>query len=173
MQSRNLLKDLLDHMCWADAKVWDAVLEIPEAQEDDKLKIILHHLHHTQYAFYNIWSGLPLEFPELSEFEKFHDLALWASRYSDKLQPYFSCLHEEDLVRAIKIPWSERLEKVLGKKPLDTNLAETMLQVTVHSSHHRGQVNSRIRELNAEPPLTDLIVWVWLGKPSAIWPITG
>jgi len=45
-----------------------------------------------------------------------------------------------------------------------------MYQVIIHSTHHRGQVNSRIRELKGEPPLVDFIVWIWLGKPAAAWP---
>ncbi len=44
-----------------------------------------------------------------------------------------------------------------------------MIQVYLHSSYHRGQVNSLIRRSNNEPPLTDFIAWVWLGKPAALW----
>jgi hypothetical protein len=28
-------------------------------------------------------------------------------------------------------------------------------------------VNARLRELGAEPPLTDFIAWIWFGKPQA------
>jgi uncharacterized damage-inducible protein DinB len=169
MHSLTLLEDLFKHMNWADAKVWDCVLSLQNAQKDDKIKRILHHYQLTKYAFYYIWSGLPLEFPELSKFKTLHDLAVWASGYPDLLQAYFAGLKEEDLNKMIKIPWADRLEKLLGKKPLDANLAETMLQVAAHSSHHRGQVNNRIHELKNEPPLIDFIAWVWLGKPSAVW----
>ena len=171
MHSLDILKELVDHMNWADAKIWGTVLSISAAQEDEKLKKILHHYQLTKNAFYYIWAGLPLEFPGFSRFKTFHDMAVWASEYPELIQTWLTGLKEKDLNRIIKIPWSERFEKVLGKKPSDANLAETILQVAAHSSHHRGQVNSRIRELKGEPPLVDFIAWVWLGKPDAVWPV--
>ncbi len=50
------------------------------------------------------------------------------------------------------------------------SLGQTLLQVTAHSSYHRGQVNVRLRELGVDPPMTDFIVWVWGRKPSPAWP---
>jgi uncharacterized damage-inducible protein DinB len=44
-----------------------------------------------------------------------------------------------------------------------------MLQVASHSTYHRGQINTRFRELGGEPAIVDLIAWVWLGKPKASW----
>jgi uncharacterized damage-inducible protein DinB len=57
-----------------------------------------------------------------------------------------------------------------GREPVPTTMRETMLQVAMHSTYHRGQVNARLRELGAEPPLTDYIAWLWMGKPAAEWP---
>jgi len=173
MQVINILKELFSHMSWADAKVWDTVLSLQDAEKDKKLKLMLYHYHVTKRAFYVIWKDLPLEFQELSEFENLQAIANWASTYPALIQPFLEDLKEEDLNRIIKIPWSDRLEKIIGKKPAAANLAETMIQVATHSSYHRGQVNSRIRELNGEPPLVDFIAWVWLGKPAAVWPTTG
>src|SRR5437773_1363713 len=65
--------------------------------------------------------------------------------------------------------WADQLAVRLGRPPSPVTLAQTMLQVTSHSSHHRGQVNVRLRELGCEPPLIDFITWLWLGKPSADW----
>ena len=45
------------------------------------------------------------------------------------------------------------------------------MQVALHSTYHRGQINARIRELGGEPPLTDFIAWVWAGKPQPSWPL--
>jgi uncharacterized damage-inducible protein DinB len=49
-------------------------------------------------------------------------------------------------------------------------MAETARQVAMHSMHHRGQVNARLRELGAEPPLVDYIAWIWRGRPEPMWP---
>jgi uncharacterized damage-inducible protein DinB len=165
------INELFAHMHWADAKVWDTILNTPAAQNHEKIKTVIHHYHLTQYAFFYIWNDLPMDFPGLEEFESTSDIAKWASKYPHLAVSYLSGLEEKDLNRVIQIPWSDRLEKVLGQKPEETNLIETMLQVTSHSSYHRGQVNSLIRSMGAEPPLVDFIAWVWFGKPLAKWPV--
>jgi uncharacterized damage-inducible protein DinB len=167
MSVLNILKDLYNHMHWADEKIWKTTLSIPDAQEHEKLKEILHHYHITKYAFYDIWMERPLEFPKLEGFETLQDLADWAAEYPVKVNSYLANLKDEDLERVITVPWAKHLEKVLGQKPVDATLAETILQVPVHSSHHRGQVNAIIRSLGVEPPLVDYIAWAWLGKPIA------
>lgn len=171
MHSLDILKELINHMHWADAKIWTTVLSIPEAEEDNKLKKILHHYQLSKYAFYYTRSGLEQEYPELDTFKTLDNMAQWAAEYPKLMQTYMAGLKESDLSDMIKTPPYDRLEKILGQKPVDANLAETFLQVVVHCSHHRGQVNSRIRELNNEPPLVDFIAWVWLGKPDAVWPV--
>ena len=35
-----------------------------------------------------------------------------------------------------------------------------------HSTYHRGQVNARLREIGAEPPLVDYIAWLWFDRPA-------
>ncbi len=49
-------------------------------------------------------------------------------------------------------------------------VGQSAVQVAMHSTHHRGQVAARLRELGVEPPMVDFIVWVWIGKPAAEWP---
>jgi uncharacterized damage-inducible protein DinB len=171
MNSLDILKELIDHMNWADGRIWTVVLSIPEAQNDEKLKKILHHYQLSKYAFYYTRTDLPQKYPELEEFITLYDMAQWAAEYPKLIHTYMSDLKEADLSQMIKTPPYDRLEQILGQKPVDANLAETILQVAVHCSHHRGQVNSRIRELNGEPPIVDFIAWVWLGKPNAIWPV--
>jgi len=90
MNSLSLSKELFNHMHWANAKIWESVLPIPEAQKDEKLKILLHHLHVVQYAFYNIWSNLPLQFPEVSKFNNLQELCSWASKNPKLLQSIYN-----------------------------------------------------------------------------------
>jgi uncharacterized damage-inducible protein DinB len=66
-----------------------------------------------------------------------------------------------------------RVDEVTLKKrrePAPITLGETLLQVVNHSTYHRGQINSRLRELGGTPPMTDFIAWVGLGKSGAEWP---
>ena len=66
--------------------------------------------------------------------------------------------------------WRRWVEKTIGRAPEPTTFGETMLQVSQHSTYHRGQVNARLRELGIDAPLTDFIAWVWQGKPAPEWP---
>lgn len=163
--------ELYSHMIWADAKVWEAILDHPGTHNDEKLNKVIYHLHLVQYAFFHIWLELPMEFKKWDDFETIGDLAQWAANYPELSQPFITDLVEEDLGKIISVPWSDRAEQVLGKKPEQISLAETMFQVITHSSYHRGQVNSRLRSMGADPPIVDFISWVWLGKPSAKWPV--
>lgn len=164
------IKESYKHMYWADGKIWQTVLTLPQAQDHERMKKILHHLHITQLAFYQIWADLKMDLPRRKEFNNLTELAEWAFKNIDLLQSFISGLKEEDLEKIIKIPWSKHSEKHLGIKAADINLAETMFQVLEHSTYHRGQVNALIRVLDAEPPAVDYIVWVWKGKPPSNWP---
>ena len=48
-------------------------------------------------------------------------------------------------------------------------LIEALTQAAMHSHYHRAQNATRLRELRGAPPLTDLIVWWWKGRPEPVW----
>ena len=81
---------------------------------------------------------------------------------------YLEGLEAEALERRIEFPWAEQLVERFGS-PESATLAETILQITSHTTYHRGQVNTRLRELGGEPRLVDFIAWIWLGKPTPEW----
>ena len=74
-------------------------------------------------------------------------------------------MRDEDLDKPMPMPWAGRFKE----KPGVTTFRDTLLQVPMHSSYHRGQVNARLREVGADPPLTDYIVWIWMERPSPVW----
>jgi len=55
----------------------------------------------------------------------------------------------------------------LGRGAMAPTIGDTVVQVVTHSVNHRRRVNTRLRELGCEPPLTEYTVWVWRGKPTA------
>lgn len=169
MQNINNIKLLLHHMEWADAKVWESVLKLSSSKSDSKMRKLLYHLHSVQRAFLYLWTKQPLEFPKETDFPELLDLAKWGYEYYKQLNKFLNSFNENEINNIIEIPWAKRLEKIIGKPPEITTLAETMLQVTTHTAYHRGQVNARLREIEGEPPMVDFIAWVWLGKPKAVW----
>ncbi len=147
-------------MEWADATVWAAVgkLRTRDANLIDRLK----HIHGTQYAFLMIWRGEPVDFRDEPR-----DVEQWACDYYIKLAEFLTTVDAASLDRIVALPWAERYAKLPGAGK--TTLGETLLQVASHSAYHRGQVNTKIRELGGEPPLVDYIAWLWLGRPPAQW----
>jgi uncharacterized damage-inducible protein DinB len=163
------LEELFQHMEWADAAVWATILSSQDAQADTKLREYLYHLHMVQRAFLRVWRGEPREAP-YPTFDDAYSLMLWARSYYDEAFDHLATLGDEDLARPMPVPWASMVEKRIGRKPETTTVGETALQVTLHSMYHRGQVNARLRQLGAEPPLVDYIAWVWLGRPASAWP---
>jgi uncharacterized damage-inducible protein DinB len=169
MKDIDSLRELVEHMQWADALVWAAALSNSGAADDLALRGKLFHTHMVQWAFLSVWddrtlAAPPSESPELPE-------TLKAARdYYSELAAFFSALGEDELKRPVALPWAGGFARRIGREPATPSLAETILQVVMHSTYHRGQVNTRLRELGIEPPLTDYIAWIWFGRPEAQWP---
>jgi uncharacterized damage-inducible protein DinB len=163
------LRELMHHMQWADALVWAAALSNPEAGSDLGLRGKLFHTHMVQRAFHSVWQAGPL-LPPPSDPPELPTILADARAYYSDLGAFLSALGEDQLALPVMLPWAGRFARRLGREPVIPSLAETILQVAMHSTYHRGQVNARLRELGIEPPLTDYIAWVWFGRPEPQWP---
>ena len=160
------LKDVYRHMEWADSEVWRAVLAAPTARDDETLRRLLLHLHVVQRAFLNLWEGRAVSFPDLSSFPDITDIQAWAQPYYAAAHAFIDAATDETLARPLPLPWAEGLAKELGFPPTTPTVRETMVQVAMHSTYHRGQINLRLREVGGEPPLVDYIAWIWFGRPA-------
>ena len=157
---------LLGHAEWADALVWKAV---GAADGDDvELRAKLHHLHMVQWAYLHIWRAEPVRPRELSTFPGLPAIRAWAREYYRELPSYIGTVPESALAREIRFPWADRLVHSFGRVGPAT-WAESVLQLAMHSAYHRGQVAQRLRQLGAEPPLSDFIAWIWQCRPEADW----
>lgn len=163
------LSDLYLHMEWADASVWSAVLALDRARDDRKLRELLYHLHLVQRVFLRVWRGESTDAPE-PLFEDTEAILLWCRPYYSEAAVHLEALGNKSLSEPMPLPWAERLVKRLGRRPEISTVGETALQVVLHSQYHRGQINSRLREIGGEPPLVDYIAWVWVGRPAPSWP---
>lgn len=163
---------LFRHMQWADASIWNAVQSTKGGLTDDGLKARLHHVHLVQRVYLQIWQGEPHEVRELSSFSSLADLHAWARDYYARLTAFAGSLESSAMEHPLAFPWSNDLVKWFGEARPAT-LQETIQQVALHTTHHRGQLLTTIRELGGTPPLVDFIAWVWMGKPDPAWqPIT-
>ncbi len=156
-----MFHDLYEHMEWADAVVWTAVMSSDATKKDKRIRELLAHLHLTQSAFLSTWRGQAFQYRDSASFKDADEVLAFAREYYRHLT-----FDDKHLDKPITMPWAERFRKA----PQQTTLRDTLLQVPMHSTYHRGQVNARIREAGGTPPLTDYIAWIWMGRPKPQWP---
>jgi uncharacterized damage-inducible protein DinB len=162
--------ELFEHMEWADAAVWTAVLSSEAAMHDETLRSTLVHIHSAQQAFLDVWRGKPFRFRDASEFAGIGELYALARPYYGAAREFAGGLDQAAIDGRQILPWLAPYEKQLGQTFAPTTLGETIYQVIAHGNHHRGQVNIRLRALGVTPPTVDYLVWVFFGKPGPAWP---
>lgn len=168
MADRDHFRSLLEHMEWADALAWKSVRTVSGPASDDKLKGLLHHLHSVQWVYLHIWRGEPLQIAALDSFNDLADVKEWARRYYAQLGPFVETLDASVLSRSLEFPWAKHIEERFGSVG-PVRLDDSVLQVTLHSTYHRGQIAMRVRDAAGEPELTDFVAWLWMGRPAAEW----
>ena len=159
------LRDLIDHQLWADVQHWETIEAHAPAAADTAIRERLHHLHLVQRAF--VWivsdrstafeTGLPGGFA-------IADLRAFARGSHERIVGCRDGVSDARLADTIEIPrW------FFGFKlpRLTITVGEALTQMAMHSQWHRGQNATRLRELGAQPPTVDLIVWYSKGRPSA------
>jgi uncharacterized damage-inducible protein DinB len=163
------VRPLFDHMEWADATVWRAVRACPEAADDKVLHDRLFHIHATQHAFLKAWRHEEFVYSGPDACPGLDAVLAFAREFYAVAPAYVASLAPDAVDRELVLPWSSFFAKRAGFDAHPSTLGETLLQLPSHSTYHRGQVNIRLRERGATPPLVDFIAWVWAGKPAADW----
>jgi uncharacterized damage-inducible protein DinB len=159
-----LLRDFCDHQVWADAEHGRAIGAQPEARDDQAIRNRFHHIAHVQRGF--LWTVVgdtsPFAFTKPEDFPSFEDLRRYSREYHDDMRAFLAAVSAARLEEPVTIQWFK-------DPPLTITVTEALTQCAMHSHYHRGQNATRLRELGGEPPMTDLIVWYWKGRPLPVW----
>ena len=164
------LVSLVEHMEWADARIWSAIDALsPEHAAASDLRERLFHLHLVQQLYLSMWRDAPVRtLPELADYPDPDAVRRWARPFYPEAKAVIEGADERRLQDAIVVPFSERVAQP-GRPVTHATFAETVLQVALHTTHHRGQLATRARELGGDPPTVDLVLWIWTGRPHAEW----
>ena len=158
-------RDLLTHMTWADAATWRAARAVPAAHTDDRLRWLFHHVHLVQHVYLQAWRGDPFVVTELSTYPDLDAIAAWARPYYPAAAAFAASVDDARLASPQQYPWANLIEAQFGVvRP--TTMGESAWQVFSHSTYHRGQIATRLREIGATPPTIDYRGWVWGGRPA-------
>ena len=161
----SLLIDLYRHHAWADALHFRVAAAHPGSAADEIIRNRMLHIYTVQLFFRWMTGGRPGEFtpPDPGSFTDLSQLTNLARTYHDEMIPFVEALAEGRLSAPVDNPFA----------PPDAprlTVAQALTQCAMHSHYHRGQNATRMRELGAEPPLTDFIAWFWSGQEPAHWP---
>ena len=169
MSYRDTVVDLYRHQAWADATMWSAVMASTAATTDAAIQERLAHIHLVQRVYLQGWQGREFD-PTIPAFVDAASRMRWGHEYHQAATPFIEALDADRLDEVFPLPWAAIVEQSLGRPPCPVTLVETLLQIPSHSTHHRGQIATRLREIGGEPPITDFIMWAFTGKPAASWP---
>jgi uncharacterized damage-inducible protein DinB len=156
-------------MAWADAYLWTSVLAAPNAATDPRLLKTFHHIHSIQHLFRQVWTSEPMVLREQTAFATATALAEWGREAHHKIATFLQHVDVAALEGEFREPWTDQFEARFPRPAVPHTLGESVVQVVLHTAHHRGQACTRMRELGYQPPTVDFIVWLWAGKPAADW----
>jgi uncharacterized damage-inducible protein DinB len=158
---RTLLRDLLAHAEWANAVFFDAWGRSP-AREHEEIRRRVGHIIGVQQGFLAVLHGQTPSGPPGGLPQSFDELKARAHKSHDGLCEFGTSLDSGILTNTVVIPW-------FPDPPCEVTIAEAIVQVAMHSQHHRGQCMTRLKDFGGEPKNVDWIIWLWKQKPPAIW----
>ena len=160
------MREMARHMAWADATVWSAVLIAPPAAGDAKIADTLHHIHQVQHIFLQAWTKAQFNVRERKEFTTLDEIATWGLEARRGVLSFMEQVSAGELAQEMRMPWAAFFEQQTKQPAGVHTMGESVLQVFLHTQHHRGQVCMRMREVGVAPPTIDFILWLWAGRPS-------
>jgi len=154
------LLDLMNHSEWANAVFFHAWGKSP-AREHEEMRQRVAHIIGVQQGFLAVFRGEPGGLPS-GQPPSFEELKTRAQTSHAAVRDYLASLQPETLSRTVRIPW-------FPDPPCVVTIAEALVQVAMHTQHHRGQCMTRLKDFGGEPKNVDWIIWLWKQKPQARW----
>jgi uncharacterized damage-inducible protein DinB len=155
------LRDLMTHAEWANAVFFHAWAKSP-ARDHEELRRRVGHILGVQDGFLAVLQGQEPGGPPGGPPPSFQDLKTRATTGHAGLRAFAGALESEALSRKVRIPW-------FPDPPCIITVAEALVQVAMHTQHHRGQCMTRLKDFGGEPKNVDWIIWLWKQKPQARW----
>src|SRR5215469_14540508 len=147
-----MLRDLIDHKWYANAKLLKAIKQQEKAAQDEELRKLFHHILLANRFWFTLSLQRPFTFEEESKVPESLDLIIANYRKTcEQEQDWLTRIKESDLERRLETPY------IPGAS---FSVAEGMMQVCMHSQGHRSQAATRLRSLGGTPPTLDFILWL-------------
>jgi uncharacterized damage-inducible protein DinB len=149
---------LYDFNAWANQRTLDACAALaPEqftrdlASSFPSVRDTLAHIYGAQWVWLERWHGrIPAALPSPADFPDFETTRRRFAEIDGNLVDYAASLNADDIQRVVAF-------KTLAGTPISQPLWQMLQHVANHSTYHRGQVTTMLRQLGAKAAGTDLI----------------
>ena len=151
-------KLLLAFNAWADNRIFDAVVQLPADQYTKEMNSshgsihgTLAHLVGAQKRWLNRWQGSPEANPmSPAEVPTLKDLkAVW-EKIGFETAKFFGMMTDKKLQEAFPVTSPQGESYTL-------TFAQGLQHVVDHSTYHRGQIITLMRQLGVKPPYTGMV----------------
>ena len=155
------IQDLFEYNNWANGKILDAVSHLTPEQflkdlQSSHLSVrdTLSHILAAEWIWLERWKGTsPKALLDPAEFPTAESVKRKLSQVETERAEFINGLTEQSLAQPITYTntkgeqWTYQLGRMLQ-------------HVANHSSYHRGQITTMLRQLGVEPATVDLLVFV-------------
>jgi uncharacterized damage-inducible protein DinB len=151
----------MSYVEWANAVFFHAWDQSP-ARDQEEMRRRLDHLIGVQQGFLSVLRGENPGGPKDGPPSTFDELKARARTCHAGLHDFAASLNPEGIARTVRIPW-------FPDPPCVITVHQALVQLAMHSQHHRGQCMTRLKDCGGEPKNVDWIIWLWKQKPQARW----
>jgi uncharacterized damage-inducible protein DinB len=152
------MRILYDYNAWANHRQLQAVSKLttdaflkPMGSSFGSLRDTLGHIYGAEWLWLERFQGRsPSSLPDVTQFKDVKSLAERWKEFEPRLLTFVRGLAQTDLDRVMEY---KTLKFGVYKNPL----WQSMQHLVNHGTYHRGQVTTLLRQLGAEPILTDLM----------------
>ncbi len=154
------IRDLFSYTEWANERILECARGLSEEQftrtiesSFPSIRETLAHIVMAEWIWLRRWKGeSPTQWPEWADLSSLDAITGQLRAIEAERRELLDSLDEEALHRDLAY-------RSIKGDPLTTRLDHQMQHVANHSTYHRGQLTTMIRQVGVKPPATDLIVW--------------
>jgi len=152
------IQSLFEYSAWANRRCLQAAEKLsaeqftqPLGSSFSSVRDTLAHIYGAEWIWLERFQGRsPSSLPNVKEFVDVAGLRERWLEHEEKLLSFVRGLSQADLDREMEY-------KTLKFGIYSNPLWQSMLHVVNHGTYHRGQITTMLRQLGAEPILTDLM----------------
>ena len=161
------VRDLYSYSAWANARMVAAVSALPAGVAEapvggsfPSIRATLAHLVGAEWVWLRRWLGeSPSQWPEWTATADVAGLRLELTAIESERLAYLTGLTATDLTRILSY-------RTLTGEPQADPLAGLLRHVVNHSTYHRGQVTTLLRQAGHPAVDTDLVIYLRLQKAA-------